>query len=366
MRSIRIFVTTLLFSGLTFAQPDVQITGSFNQIIEPASTQHVQSHAPVQIQPQPKSVTLLKVELSEHAKETLAERLKNIKPQQHMRFTTPQSSELPARVQLGMNHVPVLDQGQHGSCAMFANTAAVDAALNRGDYISQVCQLQLGQYLSQFSYHPSGWNGSIGPVVLNQMQAFGVVSKTTQKEQGCGGLTDYPAHDKIPETGISLADYHQISEPLSDDVFSWSPLLDIYQVFLDKLDSEQTLLSVKRALNNRDRLTMGVLLFGPQQGVAGATGKHHVQNDTWVLASNMLDMLCDWSIVGGHAMIITGYDDTAVAVDPDGYEHRGLLKLRNSWGEQAGDHGDFYMSYDYFKTLALEVQRIRSLNAFFM
>jgi len=362
MRCIRIFVAVLLFSGHAFAQPDIQFKGNFKQTIKPTSTQHM--HAVTQNQQTPQSVTLLRVELSDHAKETLAERFKKIPLKRNtLLLTAPKPTELPSQVQLGMNHVPVLDQGQHGSCAMFANTAAVDAALNRGDYISQLCQLELGQYLEQFSYNPSGWNGSIGPIVLSQMQAFGVVSKTTQKERGCGGLTDYPAHDKIPETNLSLADYHQLSEPLSDDVFAWSPLLDFYQVFLDSVDSEETLLAVKHALNSHDRLTMGVLLFGPQDGVAGAVAQHHAQNDTWVLAPKMLEMLFSWSIFGGHAMTITGYDDTAIAVDPDGYEHRGLLTLRNSWGENIGDHGDFYMSYDYFKTLAIEVQRIRSLNA---
>ncbi len=247
---------------------------------------------------------------------------------------------------------------------MFANTAAIDAALNRGDYISQLCQLELGQYLEQLGYNPSGWDGSIGPVVLSQMQAFGVVSKKTQHEYGCGGLTDYPTHNERPETNISLTDYHQISEPLLEDALAWSPLLDIYQVFLDQANPEQTLLSVKQALKNGDRLTIGVLLFGPQYGVAGAVAKHHTQNDTWVLAPEMLEMLFGWSVFGGHAMIITGYDDDAIAIDQDNHEHRGLLTLRNSWGKHVGHHGDFYMSYDYFKTLAFEVQRIRSLKIF--
>jgi C1A family cysteine protease len=61
-------------------------------------------------------------------------------------------------------------------------------------------------------------------------------------------------------------------------------------------------------------------------------------------------------------MIITGYDNNATAIDTQGRVHKGLLTLRNSWGNKVGDQGDFYMSYDYFKALALEVQRIRSFN----
>lgn len=364
MRCIRVIAVAVLFSGHAFAQADIQIKGNFKQVIEPTPAHHNQSHAPIQNIKKPKSVTLLKVELSDHAKETLAERFKKIQLKPNRLLTAPQTTELPSQVQLGMNHVPVLEQGEHGSCAMFANSAAVDAALNKGDYISQLCQLQLGKYLEQFGYNPSGWDGSIGPIVLNQMQSFGIVSKATQQSMGCGGLTAYPTRDALPETGMGLAEYHQLSEPLPEEQFAWSPILDIYQVFLDGADADKTLLSVKRALNAHDRLTIGLLLFGPQYGTAGAVAQHHVQNDTWVLAPEMLEMLFSWNIFGGHAMIITGYDDAAVAVDNNGREHRGLLTLRNSWGENTGDHGDFYMSYDYFKTLAFEVQRIRSLNPF--
>jgi len=364
MRCIRVFAVALLFSGHAFAQPDIQIKGNFKQAIEPTKTHHAQSHALVQNLQKPKSVTLLNVELSDHAKEALAERFKQIQFKPHKLLTASKTTELPPHVQLGMNHVPVLEQGEHGSCATFANSAAVDAVLNRGDYISQLCQLQLGKHLEQFGYNPSGWDGSIGPVVLNQMQAFGIVSKATQKEVGCSGLTDYPTHSEFPETDMGLSEYHQLSEPLQEELFAWSPVLDIYQMFLDRADSEKTLLAVKRALNAHDRLTIGVLLFGPQYGTAGAVAQHHAQNDTWVLAPEMLEMLFSWSIFGGHAMIITGYDDAAVAVDQSGREHRGLLTLRNSWGVNTGDHGDFYMSYDYFKTLTFEVQRIRSLNPF--
>ncbi len=38
--------------------------------------------------------------------------------------------------------------------------------------------------------------------------------------------------------------------------------------------------------------------------------------------------------------------------------NQGLLTLRNSWGEEVGDHGNYYMSYDYFLKLAVEEQVI--------
>lgn len=41
-------------------------------------------------------------------------------------------------------------------------------------------------------------------------------------------------------------------------------------------------------------------------------------------------------ILGGHAVLCTSYDDSTR-----------LFKCRNSWGQNWGDHGYFYMNYDY-------------------
>ena len=49
-------------------------------------------------------------------------------------------------------------------------------------------------------------------------------------------------------------------------------------------------------------------------------------------------------------------------IDKNGLEHKGLITLRNSWGENAGDKGNFYMSYDYFDILGLGVHRIKKNN----
>jgi C1A family cysteine protease len=62
--------------------------------------------------------------------------------------------------------------------------------------------------------------------------------------------------------------------------------------------------------------------------------------------------------MAGHEMIIIGYDDNAIAVDQDGNSHQGLLFLRNSMGDDVGDNGNNYMSYDFFEKFVDEVQVI--------
>lgn len=67
--------------------------------------------------------------------------------------------------------------------------------------------------------------------------------------------------------------------------------------------------------------------------------------------------------IAGHAMVITGYDDNAEAIDDEGKVHRGILTLRNSWEPKAGDEGNYYISYDYFKSLAIDLTQIK-INPF--
>lgn len=43
-------------------------------------------------------------------------------------------------------------------------------------------------------------------------------------------------------------------------------------------------------------------------------------------------------VLGGHAVVAVGYDD-----------EEDWLIVRNSWGESWGDHGYFYLPYDFFK-----------------
>ena len=47
--------------------------------------------------------------------------------------------------------------------------------------------------------------------------------------------------------------------------------------------------------------------------------------------------------LGGHAVLAVGYDD-----------ERQTLIIRNSWGQEAGDHGYFYLPYDYFTRYAMD------------
>jgi len=68
---------------------------------------------------------------------------------------------------------------------------------------------------------------------------------------------------------------------------------------------------------------------------------------------NMLMPLPDDCILGGHAAMACGYDDS-----------RRVFILRNSWGAEWGDKGYFYMPYDYMANpqLVQDLWTIRLLD----
>ena len=358
MKFIHGIAITLLFSSHAFAQQDVQIDGTTLYPLKKIVPNTLKSSSPI------KSIRLLNIKLSDNAWKKLDSH--GVTPLAKNTSLFSRRQHFPSQVQLGMNQVPVLDQGPYGTCVIFAGTGAVDAALNQGDYISQLCQLELGQYFETVTDGslPSGWNGSMGAMVLNQMTNFGFITKEIEKTVGCGGLTNYPTDGVNPENEMNIPDYRLLSTDMSDFTVNvvWSSVMDVYQAFLDETDREQVLDAVKDSLNHNDRLVFGVMLFLPEIGVMGAAGQHHVANDTWVITPLIdLSINAHSSDFGGHEMIITGYDDDAIATDEKGRTHKGLLTLRNSWGKGIGDAGDFYMSYDYFNRLADEVLRIRQL-----
>jgi C1A family cysteine protease len=67
------------------------------------------------------------------------------------------------------------------------------------------------------------------------------------------------------------------------------------------------------------------------------------------------------SVVGGHAVLAVGYNDTATVTNPDGTTSTGMILVRNSWGAGWGQAGYFEMPYDYIvnPNLASDLWTIR-------
>lgn len=335
------------------AQPEISMDGNIYHEISPKNQQ---------------MIALTHFKLSHSAKAKLAQHIHQSFQPKALMLHQSQSFGKPSAVQLGMNEVPVLNQGTHGSCVTFALTAALDAAIGKGDYISQLCTLSLGRYLENHAYQDSGWNGSTTNVVMAQLNSFGVVNKQNENTMGCGGLNEYPIQGNDPLNEMSVDDFHQISEKLDSLVYSYlSNISDPFKFLFKEIPASTLENNVKEALNHGHRVLIGVLL--PLDDVLGAWGKNHTPNDTWVLTDNLknIDLSIDADALdnfAGHEMVITGYDDNITIKDSFGKSHKGAFTLRNSWGENAGFKGDYYMSYDFFSAFAWELNRLLSFKDF--
>lgn len=356
--TLKKFITALaLVSVITqgaFAE-DVTIIGSIKHTLKQADNDSTSEHKTLSSTNPEKVIQLLQVELSNDEKQLLATRSQNaLTHTQQFSFqaSITNNSLTPEKVQLGMNNVPVLDQGIHGTCVTFAITGAIDAVIGKGDYISQLCNLQLGTYLENHGSGLSGWDGSYPIYVINQIEQYGVINKDTQRTFGCGGLTQYPTYSAHNASSFMEPEvYSSKSELIFGKSVNWSEAYD-------RSNPEQTLNDVKQALSEGDRLVFATLLPRTDLGFVGAVGRHNTwfYKDSWVLTPAIIAGIDN--VESAHEMIITGYDDNATATDDNGKKHKGLLTLRNSWGASVGDYGEFYMSYDYFKLLAYDVKRI--------
>ncbi len=359
MHWVRLFLFSLLFVNYSvWADDGITIVGEVEESIQ--LNPKLQAQSGLKASNSSKHIKLLEYHLSDQAQQKVYERVEQTLQNEESGIPEPSErlTSTSKAKQLGMNNVPVFDQGNHGTCVTFAVTAALDATLKKGDYISQLCLLELGQYLENNNTGKSGWNGYWNTKMLQRIDQYGIINLKNQRQYGCGGVTEYP-YFSTPNSFMAPDEYSKYSEAIAPSQTTWQAILTKQPKTTAEMNAYVN--NVKAALKAGNRVTFGVLLPRTDLGTAGAVGWHHYFKDTWVLTTDIIKGLDSQDKIPGHAMIITGYDDNAVAMDNYGYRHHGLFTVRNSWGWMAGDWGDFYMSYDYFKTLsteALQVHRV--------
>jgi len=320
-----------------------------------------------------KRITLMNVKLTPSEKQQILKQAGS--PLKNLALI---NNSLPSSVDIGMNNVPVLNQGAHGACVTFAATAALNALINKGDYISQLCSLELGANFEENGYMPSGWEGSFAPIVLNQLQQFGFVSKEQQRLHSCAGVYEYPIYDQentgnamnlkqfsaLKENYVLEEDDVDSPEEIGEVAWGWIPIMNVFDRFSKQLSNQQeafnSLMEVKKSLNAGNRVVFGTLIVTSAQCGKVACGSYKAMGDSWIETNSIAQQPL---MIGGHEMVITGYDDNAVIFGKDGKMHMGLLKLRNSWGTDVGDKGNYYMSYEYFIKYGIEAQKMVSFKS---
>lgn len=223
---------------------------------------------------------------------------------------------------LEMNGVPVLDQGQYGTCVTFASTAVLDALLSRGDFVDQQCSLALNLFLGN-----NYWDGAYyASEVIDPLKKHGVVEKNK-----C--TAKYPA----PSLKIKTEEYKNL-------VHGEVNVNDVKLAYHKRIELDD----VRKAIDQGRRVAIGFQLKGNSDPIsvrgfdAKIDGKKF-KGGLWACKQpGSTKNYCGFA-TAGHEVIVTGYDDK-----------QKLLRIRNSWTSSAGHIGDFYMTYEFFKAMAID------------
>lgn len=206
---------------------------------------------------------------------------------------------------------PVVNQGREGSCVSFAvGYVGVSYYLNR---LKNMPYTTTGAYRSpEFLYNNTKLSGSCDAgsnfvPVLNFLRTNGVCSWSQMPYSDVNGCA-------------SRGSSAQRSQALSGKIRTWTRLYN------------------SSVSNLRSYLDRGYpILTGLQLDASfyqQTTSRNY--NYTWRIKGG--------SNRGGHAVVITGYDDS-----------RRAFIVQNSWGTSTHDRGFFYISYDLIPYLMLEL-----------
>lgn len=293
---------------------------------------------------QHKTIRLSTIEISPKSQQRIINKAENI-VDEHLSFGTQGNpsyvSDTNFNVDLKMANVPVLDQGSLGTCVTFSITAALDALKQAGDFVSQQCLLELSStyYIpNNIEYdlcnNLSGWDGYFAECQLARVQRHGVVAKAQ-----C--LNKYPVKNKK----LSTDEYKNLS-------FNGQWSKDFNWKFIESGNIEE----LKKALNNGNRVAMGFLINPSKIEYANGYPINNKTSGLWALPTSKtglesflkeLDEQIANNEASGHEVIVVGYNDA-----------QQVLKIRNSWGSTSGDNGEFYMTYDYYKLMAIDAIEI--------
>ena len=223
---------------------------------------------------------------------------------------------------LTMKSVPVLDQGQYGTCVTFATTAALDATIDAGDFIDQQCALAHSLFLGHNYWEGARYAGE----VIVPLQKYGVVQQGNCPEK-------YPN----PDLKIKTSDYKKlVHKSITVEGVKY------------KHENYLSLDNVRDAIDKGHRIAFGFMVKASSDPIS-VQGYDIVINGE-KRAGGFWDCrlpgskknYCGFAFAG-HEVVIVGYDDA-----------QELLKIRNSWGPDVGEDGDFYMSYDFFEAMGLD------------
>lgn len=209
-----------------------------------------------------------------------------------------------------------LNQGKQGSCVAWASAYAGRTILE-----SQ----RTGKNPNSVRFSPSFMYNQISIDHSTCQGSYIKLAMDNMMEQGAVPFNDFKYDDDncTKEPSRSLKD--QANE---FKIKGFQRLTD------DKHSRIQEMLAIKQNLAQGSPVIIGMM-------VGGTFMSDMVGRDTWIPTNN------DYSQrgFGGHAMCVIGYDD---------YKEGGSFQIMNSWGEDWGNKGIFWIRYTDFREFNME------------
>jgi C1A family cysteine protease len=220
--------------------------------------------------------------------------------------------KLPIKVDLRGEHMPpIVNQGALGSCTANAAAALIDYCIHK----------EHGVFFT--------------PSRLYQYYNTRLIENTTGEDSGASirdALKSIAKYGAIPEKTRPYDIDRFTEKPSTEEYLIGEKYQAIKYVLIDKpvLTGQLRLKAIKQQVSMGLPLEFGTPVFDQIQRV----------NKNYPI----IMMPSPWeSDIGGHAMVIVGYDDSMKL----GGGQYGAFIIRNSWGTEWGNEGYGYLPYGY-------------------
>jgi C1A family cysteine protease len=217
------------------------------------------------------------------------------------------SISLPESIDLSSECTDIVDQGQSSSCTSNATISGLYEFLRLQKKIVDTDRFsRLFHYFCERAYEG-----------------------TEDKDEGA---TIRDAMKALAQRGVC----YEKTWPFIIKLFAKKPSVESYNEALDHKVSSYSrlnnLTNLKQCLASKNVAVIGIKIYESFESTAvSKTGVIPMPKDT----ENLL---------GGHAVCTVGYNDKT-----------SMLKVRNSWGKNWGDKGYFYIPYDVFDEIAMDM-----------
>lgn len=223
-----------------------------------------------------------------------------------MPFNPRGANGLPAKVDLRKWASPIDNQGELGSCTGFSIKAARELMLNRD---------------GKPAYEP------LSPLFLYYYERK--MENTIDEDAGAMIDSGFEVLKKIGISREALWTYDDSNDnnPDTKEKFQLAPPAEAYsdagKYRVKSIRALESLRDIRYELAHRNPVVIGMevyeAFYEPKNGVLPKPNPNEKSQ-------------------GGHAVMVVGYDDV-----------QKVLIVKNSWGNDWGDKGYFYLPYEYFK-----------------